>query len=455
VIAGWHANTVRVPLNEACWLGVDKMPAFGTAAGYRAAVQDWVNTLHGAGLAVILDLHWSAPAGLFPEGQRAMPDDRTPGFWSSVATTFKDDRSVMFDVFNEPYSRTENNGTVVFDLTWACWRDGGCAAPQVNDQTPPNGLTYTAVGMQQLVSAVRAAGATQPILVAGRDYANDLTEWLANRPADDQLVATFHNYKTQVCNSPACWDTVIAPIAAQVPVVTGEFGQTDCASDYLTAYMDWADAHGIGYLGWGWWVLPDKACSVQALIADASGTPRAPNGTALKAHLDALAARSAPGGSLTPAGLSPASGQTGPQRPGGQSADETAPKLAIAIARIQPLLRTLTMSLRCGEPCTAKVRGSLVVTRGKARQTFGLHAVRVVLKAGATRKIALPISRQARNSASQALSHGGKATAKIAVTATDAARNAVTTKRTITLTRRRGVGRKVRPTAPARHGATS
>src|SRR3954464_3046042 len=29
VIAGWHANTVRVPLNEACWLGVDGQPTFG------------------------------------------------------------------------------------------------------------------------------------------------------------------------------------------------------------------------------------------------------------------------------------------------------------------------------------------------------------------------------------------------------------------------------------------
>src|SRR3954468_17249005 len=81
-IASWHINTVRVPLNEACWLGLDGEPKYGTAGGYRAAVQDWVNTLHAAGIAVILDLHWSAPAGVEADGQRAMPDARGDDFWA-------------------------------------------------------------------------------------------------------------------------------------------------------------------------------------------------------------------------------------------------------------------------------------------------------------------------------------------------------------------------------------
>src|SRR3954470_4380258 len=116
LIASWHINTVRIPLNQNCWLGLDGSPAFGTVDGYRAAVQQWVQTLNAAGVAVILDLHWSSPSGVPAEGQRAMPDDRSDDFWTSVATTFKDDRAVMFDVFNEPYSRNPD-----FDLTWACW----------------------------------------------------------------------------------------------------------------------------------------------------------------------------------------------------------------------------------------------------------------------------------------------------------------------------------------------
>ena len=136
---------MRVPLNQACWLGEDGQPAFGDVNGYRAAVQDWVRLLHGAGLAVILDLHWSAPNGTPAEGQRAMPDDRSDDFWTSVATTFKDDRSIIFDLFNEPYSRYDGD-TLVFDLSWDCWLHGGCTPPLANDNQPLGGTTYTADG---------------------------------------------------------------------------------------------------------------------------------------------------------------------------------------------------------------------------------------------------------------------------------------------------------------------
>ena len=63
LIASWHINTVRIPLNQDCWLGDDGLPRFGKASGYRAAVKRWVSTLHDADLAVVLDLHWSGPAG--------------------------------------------------------------------------------------------------------------------------------------------------------------------------------------------------------------------------------------------------------------------------------------------------------------------------------------------------------------------------------------------------------
>ena len=111
LMASWHVNTVRIPLNQDCWLGEDGLPAFGHASGYRAAVRRWVSILHRAGLAVILDLHWSGPAGVVADGQRAMADDRSDDFWSSVARTFKKDRSMIFDVFNEPYSRYGDKGT--------------------------------------------------------------------------------------------------------------------------------------------------------------------------------------------------------------------------------------------------------------------------------------------------------------------------------------------------------
>ncbi len=396
LIAAWHINTVRVPLNQDCWLGDDGLPAGAgrTSAGYRAAVGQFVATLHAAGIAVILDLHWSGPAGVIADGQRAMPDARSGAFWTSVATAFHDDPAVIFDAFNEPYSRYDGVD-VTFDLTWECWRTGtvagppsaACDAPRQNDtESPFDGVRFPIAGMQELVTAIRATGATQPIMVAGRDYANDLGGWLAHAPDDPAhaLVASFHNYLGQACHTAACWDATIAPVAAQVPVVTGEFGQTDCHSGFVTSFMDWADAHGVGYLAWAWWVLGTVHCSQLAVISDAAGTPQAPNGTALKAHLEALAA--APPATTTPAPPTttiPAPPPDDPAAPPGDpippGTTTPAPPPATPAARGRLRTRTATLhgrtivlSVACGVagPC----RGSITLDRGATRLATGRWA---------------------------------------------------------------------------------
>ncbi|MDO7883687.1 cell wall-binding repeat-containing protein [Salinibacterium soli] len=292
LMASWRINTVRIPLNQDCWLGLRGSPAGSgrTAEGYRAAVEAWVAKLNAAGIVAILDLHTSAPPGYSAHGQRAMPDSQSTAFWSSVAARFSSNRSVMFDLFNEPYSRW-GTSSWVFELTWQCWRDGGCRPPVEDDYTGTlSGATYAATGMSALVAAVRTAGAEQPILLGGIDYANDLRQWLAFRPDDDQLVASWHNYPAQRCRTTTCWNTEIAPVAAVVPVVSTEFGQTDGGSGHLTTFMTWAEAHGVGYLPWAWWrVEPSESLSnSRYALVTADDQPKSPAGTALYAQLASI-----------------------------------------------------------------------------------------------------------------------------------------------------------------------
>ncbi len=293
-MASWGITGVRIPLNQDCWLGVDGAPAYGTIASYKAALKAWVDILNNAGLVVILDLHWTAPSGSHADGQRAMPDAQSVTFWSQVAAAYKTSPSVLFETFNEPYSRDS------YQLSWACWREGGCQVPVENDQSGGlSGATYAAFGQAEIVSAIRAAGATQPILLDGIDYANDLRGWLANKPNDSQLIASWHNYPGQRCDTAACWNSEIAPVSGSVPVLATEFGETDGGSSTMTTFMNWADAHGVGYSPWAWWVVtPSEGTDVNlyALISDLTNfTPRAPTGTAYHDHLASLAlAGSAP-----------------------------------------------------------------------------------------------------------------------------------------------------------------
>ena len=102
---------------------------------------------------MILDLHSRKRIGQPEFGNLAMPDSESIAFWTSVATAYHDNPSVMFDAFNEPYSRYNASSTrYLFDLTWACWRDGGCRAPIEDDQSATTArVTYVVQGMAAMV----------------------------------------------------------------------------------------------------------------------------------------------------------------------------------------------------------------------------------------------------------------------------------------------------------------
>ena len=142
--------------------------------------------------------------------------------------------------------------------------------------------------MQSMVNAVRAAGATNVLMLGGIEYSNDLTQWLAFEPADPagNLVASWHSYNFNTCSTLSCWTSQIAPVMAKVPVVTGEFGENDCADAYVNPLMAWLDSQSAGYLAWTW---NNWDCSMgPSLITDYLGDAT-PFGAGVQAHLRSVA----------------------------------------------------------------------------------------------------------------------------------------------------------------------
>ncbi len=157
--------------------------------------------------------------------------------------------------------------------------------------------------MQQLVNAVRRTGATQPVMLEGLNYANDLTScyppapcegWLNHTPKDStkQLIASIHMYNYAFCVTATCWTDEYLPIARRYPIVTGELGENDCGHGFINRFMPWADANGVSYLAWAW--TPQESCSPDqgdfGLITNFSGSP-SPVGASLRNHLAVLAAK--------------------------------------------------------------------------------------------------------------------------------------------------------------------
>lgn len=278
----WGINAVRIPLNEDCWLGINGEPqANYTSTFYQQSVINYVNQLTADNVVVIVDLHWNNSGSNQANGQEQMPDlDHAPAFWTSVANTFKNNSSVLFDLYNEPYpSFGSTNGT-----GWSCWLNGASAA----NTAPCIGGPFAIAGMQLLVNTVRATGATNPLLLGGLAYANDLSQWLQNEPTDPlkSLIASVHIYNFNACSTTACWNTQIAPVAAKVPVIAGEIGENDCADTFINPLMSWLDQQGISYLAWSWNAF---GCGSGAsyLITNFNGTPSA-FGAGYKAHLLSL-----------------------------------------------------------------------------------------------------------------------------------------------------------------------
>ena len=302
-MAGWGINYTRIPLNEDCWLGINGVnPAYG-GASYRSAIATYVDLLNLSGIYVELSLIWGAPGTNQATYQPPAPDqDHSPAFWTSVATTFKSNASVFFGVWGEP------------SVSWSCFLNG-CS----------NEAGYQTAGSQELVTAIRNAGASQPIAVPGINYANDLTQWLAYEPVDPlgALVAEAHIYGNNSCgaqSSGACLTTTIAPVAAAVPVIFGETGETyddsECTSANMRVILPWADAHNVGYAAWTW----DTWGDCLSLISSYNGSPNttSPAGAAyaryVHDHISSLSQRLP----ITAGGVSiPGTRSTIPQAPRG------------------------------------------------------------------------------------------------------------------------------------------
>jgi len=272
VMKAHDINAVRVPLNEACWNGDSYVNKAYSGATYRTAVEGYVKRLNADGMDVVLDLHWTngtytGPASACSSAeatcQKPMPDlaGAIP-FWTSVASTFKGNDAVIFDLFNEPYP--EQADQMNYTEGWQCWLNGGNCA----------GISYPVAGMQSMVNAVRSTGANNVLMLGGLEWSNNLTGWLAHEPVDPDhdLAASLHSYNFNACSQASCWNSQIAPVAAKVPLIAGEIGENDCADTYVTPLMNWLNAHDASYLAWTW--NTDFNCATgPGLITNYNGAP--------------------------------------------------------------------------------------------------------------------------------------------------------------------------------------
>jgi endoglucanase len=266
----WGVSTVRLQLNQEFWLADCAVWSGSTATTYKTAVLNEVRELTARGVFVLVTLlnterGVNTGCNVTKGGLREMADERSVVFWREVATAFKSNFRVMFDLFNEPH-----------DITAEQWRNGGLVR-----YGPWKGKSFVAVGMQTLYDTVRSTGATNVVTVSGLNWASD-PRVLLSTPLDGYgIIAASHSY----CHD--CTETDPHPhelletlndaeIRGRHPLTITETGwrtQSTAGATYNRAMIDWADANGVGWLVYGWMAhLNASTPDVYSLLATSTPT---------------------------------------------------------------------------------------------------------------------------------------------------------------------------------------
>jgi endoglucanase len=311
-LKSWGANLIRIPVSQSYWISGTYWNGEAVKNGidYKDKVVDAVTRARNLGLTVIVDLHTSdrgEPNYRDEPNIWKMPDaNHSLAFWRDVATTFKNDGGVIFELYNEPHPREDVWVDQQMDTrAWELWRNGGVIEaskdyPCSDCATLP---TYTAAGMQQLYEAVRSVGARNLVLVNGVHWGYSLQGVPQYRLNGYNIIYGTHPYDW-ADKQPDQFDKEFGFLAATDPVMISEFGSYTCAAnplantlgpEYNRRVMDYADAKGMSWVAWAYWTPPtvagqtaaqrtEQLCARSALISDWSGTPTV-TGQLVKARL--------------------------------------------------------------------------------------------------------------------------------------------------------------------------
>ena len=146
-INDFGCKIVRLAVNPGFYVsGGTYKGVYKSAEAYRALINNFVNALTSARIAVVLDCH--AYSGVY---------DTVVSFWDIAALAYDSNEMVMFDLVNEPIS------------TWQVWYEGGGITLPDSSSTQT-----TSIGMPALIDRIRAVS-DNVIVLGGINWAYDLS----------------------------------------------------------------------------------------------------------------------------------------------------------------------------------------------------------------------------------------------------------------------------------------
>ncbi len=236
----WHMNALRLPLSN--WIYAKY------TSDYMSQLDQVIQQANAAGLYVVLDLHDDNKAGS-PYGTNAtFPKVEDLDFWKAIATHYKDNPMVMFDVYNEPKTPP----------SWNAWLHGVSGTKEI--------------GFQNLIDGIRSVGAKQIIVVepgsaGGGTNTAEGGGWSSFNVTinDPDIIYSLHVYDGIVFNTQQ-QDSKWGPILNHHPLYYGEwaflpnaFGNSHCqnlptdptqANQVVANFLNYMAARNASWTAW-------------------------------------------------------------------------------------------------------------------------------------------------------------------------------------------------------------
>jgi hypothetical protein len=256
----WHANTIRLQVAESNLFTHDSRGKDYNTDFLNEMIKQ-VDLAHSLHEVVVINDQTEFTT------RTPNPTALTVKFWKLVASKFRNQPDVIFDLFNEPrlthsdnYARTaapqtildlvktrqlemrNDNGTkLASSEVWSLWRNGGSI----------DGTKY--VGMQSLVNDIRRIKVNNLIWIEGPYEATKLPRGtdLIN---GNNIEYAYHHVNL---NNPSSWKQ-IGRLSSTHAVVDGEWAQyqspwAECYEDaYKNApqYLKYLSEHSVGVVAW-------------------------------------------------------------------------------------------------------------------------------------------------------------------------------------------------------------
>ncbi len=231
-IKSWNANMVRFPIHPKAWRERGK-------DAYLELLDAGIEMAKKEGLYVILDWHsiGNLRSEIYQHPQYNTTKKETYEFWIEIAKRYGENSNVaLLELFNEPTLAGGKFGT----CTWAQWKEI----------------------MEELIIIVRANGAKNIPIVAGFNWAYDLTEVVKNPIEAEGIAYVSHPYPQKRPQPWAeKWGADFGHVADHYPMILTEIGYCEEGDEgahipvisdasYVSAIMDYTAKKGISYCVW-------------------------------------------------------------------------------------------------------------------------------------------------------------------------------------------------------------